>query len=84
MGKFVGKNSRVARILSLGIEHRTAVDPVPISVTVHPPRTRSAEELAERAQKTAEHSAYRAELWKRYSLAERIIDLRPLGSTKLH
>ncbi len=32
MGKFVGKNSRVARILSLGIEHRTAVDPVPAAM----------------------------------------------------
>jgi hypothetical protein len=46
-------------------------------------RTRSAKELAERAQKTAEHKAYRAELWKRYSLAERFIDLRPQGSTKV-
>jgi len=27
MGKFVGKNSRVAAISSLGIEHRTVVDP---------------------------------------------------------
>jgi hypothetical protein len=34
VGKFVGKNSRVAAILSLGIEHRTAVDPVPISVAL--------------------------------------------------
>jgi hypothetical protein len=42
---------------------------------VHPLRTRSTEELAERAQKTAEHKAYRAELYKRYSLAERVIDL---------
>jgi len=50
---------------------------------VRPLRTRSAEELAERAKKTAEHKANRAELYKRYSLAERIIDLRPLGSTKL-
>jgi hypothetical protein len=30
-----------------------------------------------------EHKSYRAELWKRYSLAERLIVLRPLGSTKL-
>ena len=29
MGKFVGKSSRVATILSLGIEHRTAADSVP-------------------------------------------------------
>jgi hypothetical protein len=42
---------------------------------VHPLRTRSAEELAERAKKTAEHKAYRAELYRRYSLAERVIDL---------
>jgi len=26
VGRFVGKNSRVATILSLGIEHRTAVE----------------------------------------------------------
>jgi len=42
---------------------------------VRPLRTRSAEELAKRAQKTAAHKAYRAELYKRYSLAERVIDL---------
>jgi hypothetical protein len=29
VGKFVGKNSRAATILSLGIERRTASDPVP-------------------------------------------------------
>ena len=32
MGKSVGKSSRAATILSLGIDHRTAVDLVPISV----------------------------------------------------
>jgi hypothetical protein len=32
VGKFVGKNSRVATILSLEIEHRTAVDPVPAAM----------------------------------------------------
>src|SRR6266478_9552448 len=43
---------------------------------VHPLGTRSAEELAERAQKTAEHKAYRAKLYKQYSLAERLTDLK--------
>jgi hypothetical protein len=38
---------------------------------VLPLRVRSTEELAERAKKTAEHKAY-----KRYSLAERISDLK--------
>ena len=42
---------------------------------VHPLRTRSAEELAEGEQKTAAHKAYRAELYERYSLVERVIDL---------
>jgi len=32
VGKFVGKNSRVATALSMGIEHRTAVDPVPAAM----------------------------------------------------
>jgi hypothetical protein len=43
---------------------------------VHLLRIRSDEELAERAKKTAEHKAYRAKLYKRYSLAERISDLK--------
>jgi hypothetical protein len=34
VGNFVGKNSRVAAISSLGIEHRIAVDPVPISLRI--------------------------------------------------
>jgi hypothetical protein len=32
VGKSVGKNSRVSTILTLGIEHRTAVDPVPAAM----------------------------------------------------
>jgi hypothetical protein len=41
-----------------------------------PLRVRSDEELAERAQKTVAHKAYRAKLYKRYTLAERISDLK--------
>ncbi len=43
---------------------------------VHPLRVGSDEELTERAKKTAEHKAYRAELYRRYSLAERLTDLK--------
>ena len=43
---------------------------------VHPLCVRSDEELAERAKQTAHHKAYRTELYKRYSLAERISDLK--------
>jgi len=39
-------------------------------------RVRSDEELTERAKKTAEHKAYRAKLYERYTLAERISDLK--------
>jgi len=59
VSKFVGKNSRVATILSLGIEHRTAVDPVPISmrtsemvVTLLPFRSRRVK-LSERSRLSA-------------------------------
>ena len=44
--------------------------------TVGPLHTRSAEELAERAKKTTAHKAYRAKLYKQYSLAERLTDLK--------
>ena len=43
---------------------------------VLPLRVRSDEELAERAQKTAAHKAYRAKLYKRYTPVERISDLK--------
>jgi hypothetical protein len=32
VGEFVDKNSYVATILGLGIEHRTAVDPMPAAL----------------------------------------------------
>lgn len=38
-------------------------------------RERSEAELLERARQTAEHKAYREELWRRYSLRERLADL---------
>jgi hypothetical protein len=40
-----------------------------------PLEVRSDEEMHERANATAEHKAHRAELYKRYSVADRLKDL---------